>query len=77
MIREFRILLLSSAIILVPGTTVLAQGDSDTIVLGAAVSRRTISSRSSSVNIGDLAGLVVTPITSRSTRCAARRMMSI
>ncbi len=42
----------------------------------SAVSRFTISSRSSRLNIGDLEGLVVTPMTSRSTRRAARRMMS-
>jgi len=33
--------------------------------------------RSSTLNIGDLEGLVVTPITSRSTSLVARRMMSI
>jgi hypothetical protein len=37
---------------------------------------RTIASRSATVNIGSFDGLVVTPITSRSTRCAPRRMMS-
>jgi hypothetical protein len=35
-----------------------------------AISRRTIAIRSSTLNIGDLDGLVVTPITSRSTSLA-------
>jgi hypothetical protein len=43
----------------------------------SSTSRRTIASRSSSSNIGDLVILVVTPITSRSTSFAPRRMMSI
>jgi hypothetical protein len=42
-----------------------------------STSRCTISIRSATVNIGDLEGLVVTPITSRSTSLAPRRMMSM
>ena len=43
----------------------------------SASSRRTIAIRSSTENIGDLEGLVVTPMTSRSTSFAPRRMISI
>ena len=42
-----------------------------------SISRRTISIRSSTENMGDLDGLVVTPMTSRSTSFAPRRMMSM
>ena len=42
-----------------------------------ATSRRTMSIRSAVVNIGDLDGFVVTPITSRSTSLAPRLMMSM
>jgi hypothetical protein len=42
----------------------------------SATSRFTIASRSAVENIGSLDGFVVTPITSLSTRCAPRRMIS-
>ena len=43
----------------------------------AATSRSTVAIRSSTVNIGDLLGFVVTPTTSVSTSFAPRRMMSM